>query len=801
MARKIASAAVIGAGVMGGGIAALLASRGIRTLLLDIVPPDLESENNDDLRQRNRIAQAGLDAVSRSKPPLFMDPSDADLVSVGNLDDDFEKLGDCDWIVEAVVENLAIKRGLFRRIEGVRKKGAVVSTNTSGLPLKSISEGFGTDFKRHFLGTHFFNPVRYMRLLEIIPGEETSPEVLDFVADFGERILGKGVVWAKDTPNFVGNRIGVQQIVSAMREMGGFGLNVVEVDALFGPVLGRPKTALFKTCDLVGIDTLAHVAKNTYDLVAEDEQRESFKAPAFLGVMVERKVLGNKAGGGFYRSELVDGKKVPKFLDLKKFEYREASKPDFKCLVAASKAKSLEERLRAVLYGEDRGARFAWRVTAGSLIYAARRIPEIADSIVEIDNSMKWGYNLELGPFELWDALGVAQSVEKMRTDGFDVPQKIERMIDRGHASFYKLENGKRFYYDFVSEDYAELEFGDSVLSLGSLKASGKEVEGGESASLVDLGDGVFCFEFHTKMNALNREIVEFMDKALDYVRDNGAGLVIGNQAGGMPGAFSAGGDLYYMGTLVKEGKFEEIEKLLELAQGVMQKSKYGPFPVVAAPYGLTLGGGCEICIGAADRIVAHAELYMGLVEIGVGLLPAGGGCMNLWKKTTQNVLRSVQGLDLAKFFASVFRNVAMAKVSSSAAHARKMGFLGPEDRIVFNRDRLVGEAKKEVLRMIDDGYFAPVKRPLQVFGDAAQGVVNMELNNMLVGGFASEYDVFLAKRIGYVIGGGDVRVDARIDEDIVLKLEREAFVDFWKEPKTHDRVEHMLKTGKPLRN
>ncbi len=801
MVRKIRKTAVIGAGVMGGGIAAHLASAGIKTLLLDIVPPDLDEKKKNDHSERNKLVRSGFEAVLKSKPPLLMDRNDAELITLGNLEDDFEKLAECDWIVEVVIERLAVKQDLFRRIEKVRKSDAIVSTNTSGLTLRDLSEGLSKEFKQYFLGTHFFNPVRYMRLLEIISGEETLPEVIEFVCDFGERILGKGIVLAKDTPNFIGNRIGVQQIIMAMQLMHEKGLSVSEVDSLFGPVLGRPKTALFKTCDLVGLDTLAHVATNTYELVKNDEQKDTFILPVFINKMIEKKLLGNKTGAGFYRSEWIDGQRVFKVIDLNNFEYQKVRETQFECLTKAGNADTLPEKIKAVVYGKDKGARFAWRVVATSLIYAASRIPEIADSIVEIDNAMKWGYNFQLGPFETWDAIGVEKSVNKMEEEGFSVPDKVHKMLQDGSRSFYKTENGKIFFYDFDTNNYKEQKVSESIISIAALKAMDKTVKTCKSASLVDLGDNVFCCEFHTKMNAINKEIVDFLEESLDFTDKNGAGLVIGNQAAMSPGAFSAGGDLRLMGDMARQKNFDEIEQFIKNAQRVMQKSRYAAFPVVAAPYGLTLGGGCEICLGAADKMVAHAELYMGLVEIGVGLLPAGGGCLNLWKKFIRHVPEPVQGLDFAKFFAPVFRNIAMAKVSSSAVHARSLGFLGPEDRIVFNIDYLIGEAKKEVLRMVDAGYSPPVKRALKVFGDAAQGVIHMELNNMLSAGYISEYDEFLAKRIGYVISGGDMRVDGEIDEEIILKLEREAFVDFWKEPKTQARVEHMLKTGKPLRN
>ncbi|HDI60662.1 MAG TPA: 3-hydroxyacyl-CoA dehydrogenase/enoyl-CoA hydratase family protein [Desulfobacteraceae bacterium] len=802
MHRKIRTAAVLGSGVMGGGIAAILASAGVKTLLLDIVPFDLTEDQKKDPKARNRIVQAGFDTVVKSRPALLMQPKDANLIRVGNFEDDFDKLADVDWIVEVVVENLKIKRDVFARIDKVRTPGTIVSSNTSGIPLKAMSEGLSEDFRKHFLGTHFFNPVRYMHLLEIIPGPDTLPEILRFMADFGEKRLGKGIVWAKDTPNFVGNRIGVQGMVKAMQLMVEEGLTIPEADALFGPVMGRPKTAMFKTADLVGLDTLGHVAKNTYELVTDDEERDSFVLPEFVEQMIEKKLLGKKSKAGFYKTDLTpEWKKVRKVIDPATLEYIEYGKADFPCLAAAKAAKTLPEKMQAIVYGDDKGARFAWKATASQLIYSANRIPEISDTIVEIDNAMKWGYNFEMGPFETWDAIGVEKAVAKMKADGMKVPEKVEAMLAAGNQTFYKTEGGRRYFYDFASGTYKPVPVSETQIDLPALKGAGKTIKTCNSASLIDLGDDVLCLEFHTKMNAINGEIVDFMGETIDYVEANAAGLVIGNQAGGMPGAFSAGGDLAFMAGLAKAGKFDEIDAFLKKGQDGMQKTRYASFPVVAAPYGLTLGGGCEVCIGAADRIVAHAELYMGLVEIGVGLLPGGGGCLNLWKKMTANIPENVTDVDLAKFFVPCFMNIAMAKVSTSAAEARTNGYLGPNDRIVFNRDLLIGEAKREVLRMVEDGYAPPVRRPIRVLGEAAQGMIQAELFNMQGAGYVSEYDVFLAKRIAYVISGGDARTNAMIDEQTILNLERQAFCDFWKQEKTQARVEHMLKTGKPLRN
>ena len=801
MVRHIRKAAVIGSGTMGSGIAALLASTGIQTLLLDIVPPDLTEENKKDRIARNRIAKAGLDRAIMTQPPLFMHMDDVARITIGNLEDDLNRLSDCDWIVEAIVENLEIKQNLFHRIETVRKKDAIVSSNTSGIPLKNISASLSLEFRQYFMGTHFFNPVRYMKLLEIIPGEDTLPELLTFMEDFAERILGKGVVVAKDTPNFIGNRIGVHGMARVMQLMVEEGSTVPEVDALFGPAMGRPKTAMFKTVDLVGLDILYHVANNTYELVVDDEDRDSFVLPEFMGQMIEKNLLGKKAESGFYKTELTpEFQKIRKVIDTKTFEYASYDPPQFPCLQEAKTAKSLPEKMRSIVYGDDKGARFAWKFMADSLIYAANRVPEIADTIIEIDNAMKWGYNFEMGPFETWDAIGLERSVDKMKQEGVSVPDKIKEMIASGHNRFYKIEEGRILFYDFLAKTYKQQPTKENVISLNLLRATDKVVKTCPSVSLLDLGDGVFCCEFHTRMNALNREIVDFLHEGIDVVEQNGIGLVIGNQAGGFPGAFSAGGDLYYMASLAKEGKFSEMDAFLKTAQTGVQAARYAPFPVVAAPYGLTLGGGCEVCL-AADKIVAHAELYMGLVEIGVGLLPAGGGCLNLWKKFVDTVPAPVKEYDLSKFFLPVFMSIAMAKVSSSAADARANGFLDSTDRIAYNREMLIGEAKKEVVRMVEAGYAPPIKKSIPVLGKAAQGMVETQIYNMLQGKFISEYDAFLARRIAFVISGGDVRDNSRIDESVILNLEREAFIDFWKEEKTQARVEHMLKTGKPLRN
>ncbi|MDY0164740.1 3-hydroxyacyl-CoA dehydrogenase/enoyl-CoA hydratase family protein [Desulfobotulus sp.] len=803
MSRKIRKAAVIGSGIMGGGIAALLAAAGVDVYLYDIVPFDLKDEEKNDPAARNRIVEAGMKGALNAKPALFYTKKDAARIATCNLTDDFDKLGECDWICEVVVENLKIKQDLFTRVEKVMKPGAIISSNTSGIPLAKISEGRSAEFKKNFLGTHFFNPVRYMHLLELIPGEETSQEVLDFMAKFGEVNLGKGIVWAKDTPNFIGNRIGIQGIGVVMQKVVEQGITIAEADALFGPAMGRPKSAIFGTADLVGMDTMVHVADNSFNLCPEDEMRNTVEVPKYVKDMVASGKLGNKTKQGFYKSgKTPEGKRFKQQIDPATGEYIDIAKPEFACLAAAKGKDKLTEKVASVVWGDDKGAKFVWSCTALQLTYCANRIPEIADSLVEIDNAMKWGYGWELGPFEAWDAIGVKKSVERMKAEGLPVSPKVEEMLAKGNETFYKMESGKLFYYDFASATYKAVPANEAALSLAAIKADNKVVKTCASASLIDIGDGVFCVEFHTKMNALNKEIIEFMGTSMDYVDANGVGVVIGNQAGGMPGAFSAGADLSFVSKLAHDKAYSEIESFLAMAHAGLQRATYAKFPVVAAPYGMTLGGGCETCL-SADKIVAHADLYMGLVEIGVGLLPAGGGCLNLYKKMIDSLPGgTAKEVDLTKFFISTFMAIAMAKVSMSADGAVANGHMHPwKDRIVMNRDLLIGEAKKEVLTMVSSGYKAPQQKKVRVVGVEGQGMVTAELYNMQNGGFLSEYDAFLAKRIAFVISGGNVRVGTEVSEESILRLEREAFVDFCKEEKTIARIDHMLKTGKPLRN
>ncbi len=805
MAKRIEKVAVIGSGIMGSGIAALCAGAGIPTLLLDIVPFDLKDEEKSNPAARNRIVKAGLDAALKAKPPVFYNKrTDLDLIATGNLEDDFHKLAECDLIFEVIVENLKIKQDLFSRIEKVMKKGAVIASNTSGLPLYKMAEGRSKEFKKHFMILHFFNPVRYMKMLEIVPGEETLPEITKFIAAWGEKILGKGMVWAKDTPNFIGNRIGMNLICKTFKMIEESDIIIPEIDALFGPNMGMPRTAVFALADLVGLDTIVHVADGSYENLPNDEARDVYKLPQFVRQMMEKKMLGKKTKqtGGFYKSEIDPATWAKKnfYLDPKSFEFkgfdRKAVVPEI--ANAAKKGKDLAEKQKILLSGNDKYSKFAWNLVANLLVYSANRIPEISDNIIGIDDAMRWGFAWEVGPFEIWDNIGLEESVTKMKADGFAIPENIQKMLKGGNKTFYKVENGKDMYYDFASNSYKEIKFSSKMIFLKTLRADNKVVKSNNSASLIDLGDGVFNIEFHSKMNALNKAMLDFMEEASGYVFENGVGLVIGNQAPGMPGAFSAGGDLAYMGGLAKEGKFSEIDEFIKGVHRGIMGLKYSNIPIVAAPYGMTLGGGCEVCL-ACDKIVAHTDLIMGLVEIGAGLVPGGCGMMHLWQRYMDSVPANVKLADYGAFVLPAFMAVAQAKTSMSASQARDMGFLRPTDRIIANKDYLIGEAKKEVLKMVDDGYAPPAKKKYPVMGQAAQGMVWAEMFNMKSGGFIPPHMEFIAKKAIYCMSGGEARQGQLVSEEYLMKLEREAFVELWRTENTQKMANHIMTTGKPL--
>jgi 3-hydroxyacyl-CoA dehydrogenase len=795
---QIKKAAVLGAGVMGAQIAAHLANAGIPCRLLDIVPKELTPEEQakgltlDSPAVRNRIAQAGLEAAKKAKPAAFFSPELAELVRVGNFEDDLPRLKECDWILEAVIENLEIKRALFARLEPHLHAEAIVSSNTSGIPIAALAEGRAENFRRRFLGTHFFNPPRYLHLLEVIRTPETAEEVVAFISDFCDRALGKGIVYAKDTPNFIANRIGTFAMLDGLRVALDGDYTFEEVDALTGTVIGHAKSASFRTLDIVGLDTAVHVANNLYASTPADEKRETFRVPELLEKMVARRMLGDKTKGGFFKKA---GAEILT-LDPQQLEYRPRQKARFASLDAAKGIDQLEQRLRALIYAPDRAGEFLWRTTSETLIYAANRIPEIADNIVEVDNAMKWGFAHELGVFEMWDAIGVEKSVKRLREEGRQIPDNVARMLAAGHTSFYKSERGTRSYYDFASGAYKEERAQPGVTILKSLKERERVIKKNAGASLIDLGDGVACVEFHSKMNSLGGDTIQMINVALKEVEQNFAGLVIGNQGEN----FSVGANIMLLLLEAQEGNWDEINLAVRAFQNTTMSLRYSAKPVVVAPFHMTLGGGCELVLHA-DRAVAAAETYLGLVEVGVGLIPGGGGTKEMAVRASQ----AVAGMPEADQFAFLRRNfelVAMAKVATSAVEAQHFGLLRAQDRIVMNRRRLIEEAKQAVLTLAREGYRPPP--PLQdvlVLGEAALTKFKLGIHMMKRGGYISEHDALIGIKIAEVMAGGNLTRPTRVSEAYLLDLEREAFVSLCGTRATQERIAHMLKTGKPLRN
>ena len=810
MDKKIKKAGVIGAGVMGATIAAQLANVGIETVLLDIVPPELTEDDKkkgltaESSDFRNKFGQNGLKGALKSKPASFYIPENAKLVSIGNLEDDLELLKDVDWIIEVVVERLDIKRNVFEKLESVLTPGTIITSNTSGIPANEMCEGRSENFKKHFAITHFFNPPRYMKLLEIVPGPDTLPEVVDILAEICEKVVGKGIVYAKDTPNFVANRVGTFSMFSGISAMIDLGLTIEAVDKLTGPVVGNPNSASFRTADLVGLDTLLHVADNVYEGAPDDEKREIFKAPEFISAMVEKKLLGEKTRQGFYKkSKDSDGKRVILSLDYKTLEYTPQEKAKFASLEAAKNISGTGEKIKSLFYAKDTAGQFTFRTFAETLIYSANRIPEIADDIVNIDNALKWGFARKLGPFEVWDAIGLGKSVVKMKEAGYEIPAWVDEMLSDGKESFYKKEAGALYYYDIPSKDYKEIPTKPSIILLPSLKEQEKEVAANTGASLIDIGDGVACLEFHAKMNAIGDDIIAMIQKSADIVNKDFEGLVIANHGTN----FSVGANLPMVLFAAQEEEWDDLDWAIKGLQDALMKLKYMDKPVVAAPAGMALGGGCEICL-AADRVRYSAETYMGQVEVGVGLIPAGGGCKELLIRNTEHLFEVQKGgiypkqIEMMPFVARAFESIAMAKVSTSGQEAVKLGYLRPTDKMTVNRDYLIEDAKKTVLAMNVEGYVRP--RPLdeiRVPGEPTLAMIKLALWTMHESGYITDHDVTVSTKVGYVLCGGNVLADTKVTEQYLLDLEREAFLSLCGDPNTQARIQHMLTTGKPLRN
>jgi 3-hydroxyacyl-CoA dehydrogenase len=816
----VKKAAVLGAGTMGAQIAAHLANAGIPTLLLDIVPRELTADEQakgltlGTPQVRNRIARDGYEAAKKAKPAAFFTTDLAGLVSVGNFEDDLPKLKDSDLIIEAVVENLQIKQGLYEKLEQHRRPGSVVASNTSGIPLSQLAAGRSEDFRAHFLGMHFFNPPRYMHLVELIRTEWTRPEVSCSMFGFLDERLGKGVVVAKDRPNFIANRIGTFGALVTIHTMLEDGYSIEEVDKITGPAVGRPKTATFRTFDLVGVDVLAHVVKNLHENLPEDPERESFVMPDFVAKMLERGLLGNKSKAGFYkRQKGADGKREILTLDVATLDYRAAQKVKLPSLEMAKNIEDTAERIKTLVWSKDRAGAFLWKTLSRTLCYAADRIPEIADTVVEIDRAMQWGFNWELGPFEVWDAIGVEPSVAKLKEDGKSVPVVVQQLLDSGAKSFYKQENGQRFYFDFPAAKYVPAVDPPGTIILKSLKDRGRGVppvnhaqdarattaviRKNSGASLIDLGDGVACLEFHSKMNSIGGDTLEMLKIALVEVEKNFLGLVVGNQGQN----FSVGANLMLMLMEAQDENWEELDMIGRFFQQSVMSLRYSPKPVVVAPFQMVFGGGCEMVLHA-DRVRANAETYIGLVEVGVGIIPAGCGTKEMLVRALDSIPKDMKDADPFPFVKRAFETIALAKVATSAEEARGYGFLSADDSVSMNRDRLIADAKKEVLALAASGYQQPQQRTdILALGMPGLATLKLGVHMMKRAGYISDHDALIGEKLARILTGGDLNHQTRVSEQYLLDLEREAFLSLIGTRQTQDRIAHMLKTGKPLRN
>lgn len=759
--RTVSRVAVLGAGTMGSRIAAHFANAGIPSMLLDLT---------------NDAARKGIDAAVKQKPGGFFLDTEAARITPGSFDEDLPKIADCDWVIEAVTENLEIKRGLWRKVESLSRADAILSTNTSGIPLQQIAEGFSSSFRRRFLGTHFFNPPRYLHLLEVIPGPETDPALIEFVSAFGDRRLGKGVVPCKDTPNFIGNRIGFFLLGTIAKIAVDDGYTVEEVDALTGPLIGLPKSATFRLLDIVGLDIAWHVGENLYHAVPDDPWRDRYRLPEFHKRLLERGWLGDKSGQGYFKRE---GKNRDiHAIDLHTLEYHPMAKPQFPAVEAAKNIRDPGERLRALVAGTDRAGTFLWKVFSDYVLYSAERVPEIADRMVEIDRAMRWGYAHTFGPFELWDALGFETVCERLIASGRELPPHIQKMRRDGRKSLYG--NSGAAYFDFASGEYRPFE--EPGLALARQKrVQSNLIQSNAGTSLVDLGDGVLCIEFHSKMNTIGEDSFRMIQAGLEETGKNFAATIIANQGE----VFSAGANLMFVLLAAQNGEWEELGDMIHRFQQMNLAMKYAKKPVIAAPFSRVLGGGAEICLHAG-AVQASAETYIGLVEVGVGLLPAAGGCKEMLLRV--NDVRAIA------------ERIGQARVSSSACEARQLGYLRETDRITMNPDRLIGDAKELALDLARD-YAPPARAQVKVGGESVFAMLKLGIWTYRQGGYISDYDVTVLEQVAHVLSGGRLTGEQTVPEQYVLDLEREAFLSLCGNAKTQERIQFTLKTGKPLRN
>ena len=800
MNRIIKKIAVLGSGIMGSRIACHFANCGVEVLLLDIIPNELsETEKLKGLTKesnsfRNRIVLESLQTAVKSNPSPLYKKTFSCRIRTGNFSDNMKDIASCDWIMEVVIENLDIKKKVFEDVEKHRTPGTLITSNTSGIPIHLMTEGRTDDFKKHFCGTHFFNPPRYLPLLEIIPSPHTDPSVIDFLSKYGDLHLGKTTVLCKDTPAFIANRIGVYSIMALFHLVEKMKLSVDEVERLTGPVIGRPKSATFRTCDVVGLDTLAHVSKGVYDNCPGDEARELFRLPSYVAKMVENKWFGEKTKQGFFKKVKDEkGKSEILVLNLISLEYSSREKVKFPSLDAAKNIDDLRTRIKSLFFSKDRAGEFYRASFLGLFQYVSHRIPEISDDIYRIDDAMKAGFGWELGPFELWDALGVKETVDLMTNSGNVPASWITAMLNDGNSSFYKSENGRKKQFDVSSNSYKSIPGSDSFIILENL--SEQVVWKNPGASLINLGDGILNLEFHTKMNTIGGEVVEGVNKAIELAEKEFRGLVIGNDGAN----FSAGANLALVFMFAVEQEFDEIDAAIRAFQQMNMKIKYSAVPVVVAPHGLTLGGGCEMCLHA-PMVNAAAETYTGLVEFGVGLIPGGGGTKEFAIRISDSFREGEIQLPVLK---EIFLNIGQAKVSTSAQEAFDLGiFTTGKDKITMNRKRLIFESKAHAIRMSEEGYEKKIHRKdITVLGRTGLGMIYAGANSMYSGNFISEYDKFISQKLGYILCGGDLSAPTQVSEDYLLNLEREAFLSLCGEKKTLERIQSILTSGKPLRN
>jgi 3-hydroxyacyl-CoA dehydrogenase len=798
--RIIKKVAILGSGVMGSRIACHFANIGVEVLLLDMVPAtpnDAEQAKGlttDHPAVRNRIVNDSLTFALKSSPSPVFHQKVASLIKTGNFTDDLKKIADCDWVMEVVVERLDIKRSLYEQVEKFRKKGTLMTTNTSGIPMHLLVEGRSEDFRTHFCGTHFFNPPRYLKLLEIIPATDTKPEIVDFLMHYGDLMLGKETVLCKDTPAFIANRIGVYSMMACMHKTREMGLTVDEVDALTGTIIGRAKSATFRTSDVVGLDTTVNVSNNLYAALAHDESRATFQLPELAKTLFERKWLGDKTGQGFFKKvKNAAGKSEIMTLNLTTLEYEPQQKPKFKAIEAAKEVEGLKDRLKILVNFNDKAGEF-YRATFYDLFrYATNRIPEISDELYRIDQAIAAGFAWEIGIFETWDVLGVKETTAKMEAAGHKPAAWVYEMLAAGHESFYKMENGKKKYYDIASKSYKTIPGSDGLILLDAIRPT-KKVWGNAGSSLFDLGDGVLGLEFHTKMNAIGAEVLEGLHTAINKAEQDFRGLVIGNEAPN----FSAGANLMMLFMYASEQDFDEVNLMIAQFQNAMMRVRYSAVPVVAAPAGMALGGGCEMSLHA-DHIQAHCELYMGLVEFGVGLIPAGGGTKEMTLRASDAYLKGDVELNRLQEY---FMNIATAKVSTSAAEAKGLGYLRSSDEVTLNRARLIADAKRKAIELADAGYVQPVQRKdIKVLGKTALAAFSAGVTGMRYGNYISDHDAKIANKLGFIMAGGDLSYPTLVSEQYLLDLEREAFLSLSGEQKTLERIHSILFKGKPLRN